>query len=389
MEIPDHARHDIQLTTTPEVVDLAWGQPDPALLPAALVAEAAARVLGTDGAIALSYGASAGPRRLIDALAERWSGDEGRRPEPDAVVVTAGASQALDLVAGVARERGDVVLVESPTYDLALGVLRDRGLRPVALPGDDAGVIPEAVPDLVRGLRRDGRHPALAYLVPTFGNPRGTSLPLARRRALVEVAAALGLLVVEDDVYRELPGDGTAPPSLWSLDDGGHVVRIGSVSKCLGPGLRVGWLAAPPELARRIRDGGLLTSGGGITHMAAMIVADLYASGALDAHLTGLRRELGARSAALVDGLRATLPAAAAVERPDGGYFAWLRLPPHMDGDALLAAAVQRGVGFRPGRLFHLQGGAATARLCFALYPPDALAAAGHRLGDAVAALAS
>jgi DNA-binding transcriptional MocR family regulator len=351
------------------------------------VAEAAARVLGADGDVALSYGASAGPRRLIDALAERWAGDEGRWPGDDAVVVTAGASHALDLVAGACRDRGDVVLVESPTYDLALGVLRDRGLRPVALPVDDAGVIPEALPDMIASLRRRGRRPALAYLVATFGNPRGTSLPLARRRALVEIAATHDLIVVEDDVYRELPGDGSAPPSLWSLDEGDHVVRIGSVSKCLGPGLRVGWLAAPGELAARIRDGGLLTSGGGIAHLAAMIVADLYASGALDAHLTRLRCELRARAEALVGALHATLPPEAAVDLPEGGYFAWLRLPPDMDGDALLAETVKRGVGFRPGRLFHLEGGAATARLCFALYPPDALAAAGRRIGEAVDAL--
>ena len=378
---------DTQLAMTSEIVDLAWGQPDPALLPAGLVAEAAARVLGADGDVALSYGANAGPRRLIDALAERWAGQEGRSPADGAVVVTAGASHALDLVAGACRERGDVVLVESPTYDLALGVLRDRGLQPVAVPADDAGVIPEALPDVIASLRRSGREPALAYLVATFGNPRGTSLPPARRRALVEVAAAQDLIVVEDDVYRELPGDGSAPPSLWSLDEADQVVRIGSVSKCLGPGLRVGWLAAPGALAARIRDGGLLTSGGGIAHMAAMIVADLYASGALDAHLGRLRRELRARSEALVGALQATLPAEAAVDLPDGGYFAWLRLPPQMDGDALLAETVKRGVGLRPGRLFHLEGGAATARLCFALYPPDALAAAGRRIGEAAAAL--
>lgn len=375
---------DIQLATTPEVVDLGWGQPDPDLLPPRLVADAASRVLAQDGDLALSYGVQAGPVRLRERLIERWEQQEGRRAELDRIVVTAGASHALDLIAGASARHGTVALVESPTYHLALSILRDRGLRAAALPTDEHGVIPDAVPDLLARLRRQGERPAFAYLVPTYSNPRGTCLPLERRKALVAIAAQEQLLIVEDDVYRELSFEAPPPQSLWSLDKQDCVARIGSVSKFLGPGLRVGWLAGPPALAQRIQDGGLLRSGGGITHMAAMVVAKLYASGGADAQLATFRSELSTRAAALVEAVRGALPSGATITDPDGGYFAWLNLSAELDTDELLDTARAAGVGFAPGNVFHLHGGRDTARVSFALYPREQLAAAGRLLGQTI-----
>jgi 2-aminoadipate transaminase len=254
----------------------------------------------------------------------------------------------------------------------------------VPVPTDEGGLRLDALEQTLDGLKAAGTRPRALYLVPTFNNPTGRSLAADRRQALVDLAAAEGLLIIEDDVYRELAYDGPAPASLWSLAAPGVVARLGSFSKSLGPGLRLGWLTASPDLVQDIVESGLLDSGGGVNHYTALVVAALCAAGDYDANLTALRLSYRARRDALLASLREHLPAGCTVRAPGGGFFVWVELPSGADSRALLPLAERAGVSFLPGARFHLNGGGRSAlRLAFSLYPAGTLATAGQRLGAA------
>ena len=374
-----------QFRDRPGVIDLAWGHPGADLLPVDLLREAFGRAIERYGPQALSYGADPGPGPFLDWLANRLAGVDGRAPLPSELLVTAGASHALDLVCGLLAEPGDVCLVPTPTYHLALGIIRDHGLAVEPVACDGAGVLVDSVTEVVARVRREGRRPRLLYIVPTFGNPSGITLSLDRRRQLAQRCAAEGVRIVEDDVYRELAFDASPPASIWSLGAPGSVVRLGSFSKTLAPGLRLGYLVADAATVERIAAGGLLNSGGGIGHLPALAVAELGASGAYDANLAHLRIELGARRDALVAGLREHVPEGSFLQ-PHGGYFLWLRLPAGVTAAEVLMRAAGHGFGALPGDVFAV--GAAShsevLRLSFSMYPPDRLVEATRRLGAAL-----
>lgn len=367
------------------VVELAYGEPDPALLPVDLVGEACAGALRSFGPGALGYGQACGPPALREELAARITRREGIDTTADDVIVTGGNSQALDQVATLFARPSDVVLTESPTYSLALGILRDHPLAVDGVAMDDGGLDLEALRAALRRRRSAGRRVAFLYTIPTYHNPTGSCLDAARRRDLVELATREDLLVVEDDVYRELAFDGAAPPSLWSLDPQAPVLRLGSFSKSLSPGLRVGWVNARPDLRARFAGAGLLESGGCVAQFAATVVAALLANGRVyDEHVTGLREAYAARRDALVSALREYLPAACDVVTPQGGFFVWLRLPAPVAATALLPVAEQRGVGFSPGRRFCGDATDDHARLAFSLYDEDHLREGARRLAEAL-----
>jgi DNA-binding transcriptional MocR family regulator len=291
----------------------------------------------------------------------------------------------LSLVAAVLAEPGDAVLVDSPTYHLAFPVLADRGLELVRAPADDDGVDPAATGELIRSLRAAGRRVPLLYLVPTFANPTGRSLPDERRRALVELAGRVDLTVVEDDTYREIVYEGVAPSSLWRLSGGEHVVRLGSFAKTVAPGLRLGWINATPAVVRRLAGLGYVDSGGGVNHAAAVTMAVFGAGGAYDRHVARVRGHYCDQRDALVQALREEAPALS-VPCPPGGWFLWLRLPTGMAADRLLPVAERHGTSFVAGPRFYAdgRGGADLVRLSFSHLPPGDLARAAGRLATAI-----
>ncbi|HET9221570.1 MAG TPA: PLP-dependent aminotransferase family protein [Roseiflexaceae bacterium] len=374
-----------QMLQRPGIIDLAWGHPSPTLLPLAELQRAAVSMVERHGAAALAYGAERGAGPLLTWLHERINRLEGRALTPEEITTTAGNSDALDQICALWTQPGDVVLVETPTYHLAVRIMRDHPLDLVPVPADAAGLRVDALADTIAQLRRAGRRPRLLYLVPTFNNPTGASLSAERRRALVELAAAEELLIVEDDVYRELSYDGAAPPSLWSLAESGVVARLGSFAKTLAPGLRVGWLTGGAALVRRLVDSGLRDSGGGVNHFAAMVAAEFNVEGRFEAHVASLRAAYRARRDALLAGLAASLPAGCVVRAPAGGYFTWVTLPEGLDAKALLPRAEANGVSYLPGTRFHLDGGGASAlRLAFSYYSEAELAEAARRLGAVI-----
>jgi 2-aminoadipate transaminase len=363
------ARSVVQFEHRHGIIDLSWGHPDPALLPVAGIRKAAAGALDRYGPDALAYGASAGPAPLLAQIADRLEVVDGRRPDGDELLVTAGNSHGIDLVSTALLHSGDVVLVESPTYHLALRVFRDHGLevRPVAC--DDVGLRLDTLADVVRSERDRGRTPRLLYIIPTFHNPTGRLMSAERRGDLIEAARALDLRILEDDVYRELSYGEKPPGSLWSMDDQATVVRLGSFAKSLAPGLRVGFLTADPATVRQISNSGVLESGGGIAHFAALIVADFMSTGEYAKHIENLRRAYRSRRDALVHACQEVMPAGASWSIPTGGYFLWVTLPGNVDPEALRAAAEREGMSFMTGVPFQVDGqGEQAIRLAFSRY---------------------
>src|SRR5262245_9478194 len=375
----------IQLVQRPGIIELGWGHPNAALLPVADMRRAAIEALDRDGAAALAYGADQGAGPLLAWLRERIERTEGCTVAPDEIMITGGVSQALDQICTLCTRPGDVALVEAPTYHLAVRILRDHPLDLVPVPADADGIQVDALATTIAELRKTNRPPRLLYLVPTFHNPTGVSLSAERRTTLVELAAAEELLIVEDDVYRELAYDGPAPPSLWSIAPSGTVARLGSFAKSLAPGVRLGWLTADRALVGRIAGSGLVDSGGGVNHFAAMVVAALCSSGLFEAQVARLRAAYRAQRDTLLEGLAEHLPPGCIWEVPAGGFFVWVRLPPGLDAAELLPHAEAAGVAYLPGERFFVGGGEANAlRLAFSLYAPEELVEAARRLGQAI-----
>lgn len=371
-----------QMSLRPGILELKWGQPDLDLLPVAQIRQAAVQAIETFGADALAYGSPQGAGVLVRWLVERIGQAEARAPKFDELMLTGGISIALDQICTLCTRPGDVVLAESPAYHLALNILRDHPLDLIPAPTDDQGLRVDALGEIISRLRREGRPPRLLYTIPTFNNPTGVSLPDERRRALVDLAATEGLLIVEDDVYRELQYDGPTPPSLWELAPTGVVARMGSFAKSLAPGIRLGWLTADATLVQRFVEGGVLDSGGSLNHFTSLVVAQFCLSGEYDALLERFRTAYSVRRDALLSGLEQHMPDGCSWTHPDGGYFVWLRLPKSVDAQMLLPRAEMMGVSFVPGAHFYLGGGGHNAlRLAFCLYAPDDLAEATRRLG--------
>ena len=372
----------LQFDTLPGVIDLAWGHPDPELLPVGLLPAAAKRALARYGPDALGYGARRGAGPLLDAIRDRLGVIDARVPALDEILVTAGASGGLDQVATLLCEPGDVVLVESPTYHLAVRILRDHPVELVPVPAGPGGIDVEAVARVASELRRRGRTPRLLYSVTTFSNPAGATLSAVDRRRLADVLAAEDVLLVEDDTYRELWYDEPPPPSVWAVGGGQHVIRLGSFSKTLAPGLRLGYLTAPSAIVSRFVDSGLLDSGGGNGHLVALVVAELFRSGEYARHVDALRAAYRLRRDAVVDALSEL---DVTFVTPTGGYFAWVDLR-RSSGPERLAAARRAGTNFVSGEVFHVGdgGGETHARLSFSRYHPETLREGVRRLGSAL-----
>ena len=380
-----------QATMRPGVIELRWGDPDPALIPVGAIRDAAAWVADNAGAAALNYGVNEGPLVLRAALAERIATAEGSNVDPSQVAITGGVSPTIQLLFSQLLKPGDTLFMEDPGFSLGIRIARDLDLDLVGVPLDDQGLDVDALADAVRRVRAAGRRPRMVYTVATFHNPTGVSMSAARRRRLVELAVEEDLLVVEDDAYRELSYDGPAPASLWrvaaDVDGAGErVFRLGSFSKTLSPGLRCGWLTSGPGRVAEFAGRGVFDSGGCPSQFSACVCARLLREGAYDANVQYLRGHYGARRDALVEGLREQLPAGCGVRRPAGGLFVLVTLPDGLAAGDLVAAGEANGVGFFEGTRFSVDRADRGIRLGFSMYAPDELREGAARLGRTIAA---
>ncbi|MFE9111900.1 PLP-dependent aminotransferase family protein [Streptomyces collinus] len=370
-------RDILAVTARPEVINFAGGLPAPELFDAKGIAAAYEAVLAEAPARALQYSTTEGEPALRDALAARTTA-RGLPTGPDDLLVTTGSQQALSLLATALVEPGDTVLVENPCYLAALQAFGFAGARVLAVPGDEHGVDPGALEELVVRER-----PKLLYTVPTFQNPTGRTLPAGRRAAVAAVAARHGLWIVEDDPYGELRYEGERLP--WIAAHPGaedRTVLLGSFSKVMAPGLRLGWLRAPGELRRACtvakQAADLHTPT--VNQLAA---ARYLADNDLDAHVARVAGVYRERRDAMLSGLAAALPTGSVWNRPEGGMFLWARLPQPYDTTALLPRVVRENVAYVPGAPFYAgTPDRTTLRLCFVTQTPEEIGEGLRRLGE-------
>ncbi len=372
-----------QSETSSDIIDFGLGHPGSDLLPIGLLAHAAAaRLQGNDTSL-LQYGHEQGDGYFRRALAAFLTHHYATPVDMEDLFVAGGASQALDLICTLYTQPGDVVFVEEPTYFLALRIFADHRLRAIPIATDGQGMLPEAVTAAL-ALHR----PTLLYTIPTFQNPSGVTLAPVRRQQLVALAQEHGFLIVADEVYHLLSYGASPPPPLAGYAATGHVLGLGSFSKILAPGLRLGWVQAAPQHVQRLVNSGLLDSGGGLNPFTSGIVRVALDEGWQEAHLAHVRAIYGRRANALTAALQAQLGDQVTFTAPTGGYFHWLSLPDKYDGEALFRQAPRHKVGFRPGARFSATGQLQHClRLSFAHYDEAQLAEGVSRLRALIAAV--
>ncbi|WP_329176008.1 PLP-dependent aminotransferase family protein [Streptomyces decoyicus] len=372
-------RDILALTARPEVISFAGGLPAPELFDAAGIAAAFRHVLTEDPMRALQYSTSEGDPALRAAVAARTTA-RGLPTDADDLVVTTGSQQGLTLLATALLEPGDVVLVEDPCYLAALQIFSFTGARVVPVPTDDEGLDPAALDEITARER-----PKLLYLVPTFQNPTGRTLSVERRAAVAEVAARRGLWIAEDDPYSELRFEGEPVPWVASFPGAeDRTALLGSFSKVMAPGMRLGSLRAPAALRRAC----VLAKQAADLHTSTVdqaAAARYLAVADLDAHLRRVRDAYRERRDALVDGLPTALPEGSRWNRPAGGMFVWATLPEGYDATALLPEVVRHDVAYVPGAPFFAGPPDATAvRLSFVTHSPEEIREGLGRLRKAL-----
>jgi 2-aminoadipate transaminase len=361
------------------MISLAYGLADPALFPHADLLAATAAVFDQDGAAALNYGPSyAGLTELIVARLRA----QGIEAEPENVLVSQGSGQILALLPQVFVDPGDVVIVEGPTFMGAVRHFSEAGARLVTAPTDEDGMDVQALEAILRDFRRQNIRPKFIYTIPTFHNPTGTTMPLARRQKLVALGAEYGAVIVEDDAYGDLRFEGQPLPNLAALDQEGWVVRTGTFSKILAPGLRMGWAYGRPEIIQRLA---AFKSEGASGPFITQVVARYCADGRLDAHIQELIALYRQKRDIMLGAIEREFPAEVATVRPAGGFFVWCKLPAGMSATALLKAAEAHGATFVPGtRCFANGAGDDAIRLAFSFQPAEQIEAGIARIGAAM-----
>jgi DNA-binding transcriptional MocR family regulator len=357
------------------MIDLGIGQPSPWLLPAEVIAQAAAHCTEHPSRMLLSYGSEQGDGHFRVTLAGFLEGIYGMPVDPAHLLVTNGASQGLDLICTLFSQAGDTIFVEEPTYFLARKIFADHHLQPVALPMDADGLIIEAVEEQLK-LRR----PAFLYTIPTYHNPTSVCLSATRREQVAELSRRYDFTVVADEVYHALSYGLAPPPPLARFCTSAQVFSLGSFSKILAPGLRLGWIQAPPAVIERLVRCGLLDSGGGLNPFTSGVARSAMELGLMDANLTLLKNTYSRRMQAMGAALRDRLPGSVQFTDPEGGFFIWLTLPEDTDTLALLSKARKRKVEFMPGLTFsNRQALRNCLRLSFAYYDtPDLIEGVGR-----------
>ncbi|HEX6506447.1 MAG TPA: PLP-dependent aminotransferase family protein [Chloroflexota bacterium] len=364
-------RELLKITERPDVISFAGGLPAPELFPVDEVAAVSERVLRKAGKTALQYGPTEGYRPLRELLADQMRG-EGVPATADHVLITTGSQQAIDLVGKILLDPGDRVVVESPTYLAALQAWNAYEAEFVAVPSDDSGMNVDAVEAL-------GSQPAMIYALPNFQNPRGITLAMERRHHLVDVARRHGIAILEDDPYHDLRFSGEHLPRLVALDaardDGvtyaGNVISLGTFSKILAPGLRVGWVLAPREVIEQLTQ----AKQGADLHTSMldqMIAYEMLESGYLREHTKVLVQTYRHRRDVMLEALEEHFPAGVRWTRPEGGMFLWVEFPEAVDVVELLRAAREEKVAFVPGHGFHCdRNDCSTLRLNFSNSSPE------------------
>ncbi len=376
-------RDMMEITARPEVISLAGGLPDTSTFPPQSFAAQMTRIAQESSAEALQYGPTEGFAETKQCVREVMRA-EGMDPDPDDVIITTGGQQAIDLVVKTFVDPGDVIICEGPTYPGAVPTFCSYEAETIQVGIDEDGMRVDELAQLVDRLDAEGRTPKFVYSVPTFQNPAGVTMSAERRVALVELARERELLVVEDNPYGLLRYEGEAEDPLYKLDGGDYVLYLGTLSKILSPGIRLGWLCAPPPVMEKIVLGkqasDLCTS-----TLTQFFVREYFAEGRWREYVESLRGIYRERRDAMLDSLERHFPAGATWSVPEGGLFLWATLPSYIDTTDLLAKALRENVAFVPGAAAFTDGrGGSDMRLNFSASNADEIVEGIRRIGKVI-----
>ena len=377
-------RELLKFTEQPDIISFAGGLPAPEVFPLKEFREACNYVLDHFGPQALQYSTTEGYTPLREMIA-RHTARYSVQVSPDNILITSGSQQALDFIGRLFLNRGDYIVVESPTYLGALQAWNAYGAQYIPVRADENGMI---VDELEAALRIG---PKFIYILPNFQNPGGSTLSLERRIKLVELADKYGVPIVEDDPYGQLRYEGDHIPSVVSLDsefrgpNGGHysgnVIYLSTFSKLLAPGLRLAWVIAPPEVIRKL----VMTKQAADLHTASFnqfVAYEVAKGGFLDEHVKLIRATYKERRDVMFEMMEEMFPPGVTWSKPQGGMFLWGVLPEDMDAAEVLKRAIEKKVAFVPGEAFHPRGGGKnTMRINFSYSAPDIIREGITRLG--------
>jgi len=365
-----------------ERISFLYGLPDPASLPAADVAAAAVAALESHGHIALQYGRVGGYPALVNYLRAKLKRTQMMEVPEDGILLTAGSTQALTQVAQLLVDRGDAVISEDPTWPGGVALFRQIGARVIPAPMDEAGIRMDVLEARLAELRAEGTRPKFIYTIPNFQNPFGVTLSLARRERLLALAREYDTFILEDDAYNDLRFEGEPLPALYALDarDGGsRVITLGTLSKVLAAGMRLGWVVAPPALIRRVAG---LRGDGGVAPFASTTAAEFCHAGKLEPHIEQLKTLYRARRDAMLAALSEHMPEGVTWTVPEGGFFIWLTAPDTVDVRTLFPQAIAAGIDYLPGIACRFDGGGThEMRLSFSVMPEARIREGIARLG--------
>ncbi|MFG1697514.1 PLP-dependent aminotransferase family protein [Nonomuraea sp. NPDC049309] len=370
------------VASRPEVVSLAGGMPYVTALPLDMVGELVADLVTRRGPVALQYGSGQGDPHLREQICEVMK-LEGINAGPNDVVVTVGSQQALDLITRIFIDPGDVVLAEGPSYVGALGTFAAYQAKVVHIAMDDQGIVPESLAQTIYALETAGAPVKFLYTIPTFQNPAGVTLNIARRQQVLDICQRAGILVIEDNPYGLLGFDGE-PLRALRADNPDGVVYLGSFSKTLAPGFRVGWALAP----HAIRDKLILAMESAVlshSSFTQLAVGQYLATQPWREQIKSFRELYRERRDAMLDALESLMPPEVTWTRPGGGFFVWATLPEGLDSKAILPRAVAERVAFVPGTGFYSDGsGARHMRLSYCYPEPDRIREGVRRLAGVI-----
>jgi 2-aminoadipate transaminase len=372
------------LTAQPQVISLAGGLPDMSVFPAEVLAKITAQVAAEASARALQYGPTEGLDDVREAIAHVMAAEGMTNVEADDILVTTGGQQVIDLVCRTLVDPGDVIIAEAPTYPGAVPCFGSFEADVVQIAMDADGMRVDELEETLDRLEREGRRPKFIYTIPTFHNPGGVTMSLPRRKRLVEVARERELLVLEDNPYGLLRYEGDPLPTLYSLDGGEFVIYLGTFSKILSAGIRVGWAVAPGPVYQKLNIGkqaaDLCSSS-----LSQLFVATYFRSGLWAEQLTCFKEVYRRRRDVMLDALAEFFGPEAAWTRPEGGLFLWATLPDYIDTTDLLARALEDDVAFVPGRAAYLDGrGGSSMRLNFSGVTEEDIREGVRRIGKVV-----
>ena len=382
--VPSEIRALFAVASRPEIVSLAGGTPYVAALPLDAVGAMVGDLVSRQGTTALQYCTAQGDAGLRERICDVMA-PEGVQADPDDIVVTVGSQQALDLLARIFIDPGDVVLAEAPSYVGALGAFAAYQADVTHVSMDDDGLIPEALEQAIVALAASGRRAKFLYTVPNFHNPAGVTLAVERRHRILDICRRADLLIIEDNPYGLLGFDGD-PMRALHADDPDNVVYLGTFSKTFAAGVRVGWAVAPAP----IRDKLILAAESAVlchSSFAQLTVREYLSTQPWREQIKNFRELYRERRDATLDALSELMPLGCSWTHPAGGFYVWLRFPDGVNAKAMLPRAIDAQVAYVPGIGFYADGsGGQFARLCYAFPDPDRIREGVRRLASVVEA---